>query len=190
MPTSTKRYTLPHTGITLTVPVAAGGYQEMDTRDGVAHSARLIINGTYVGKILNAGTGGPTYLDTTNEHRDAWNALVDGARDRGGRPMDEEQVANTLTTEAEFTTDIDRVRRRRTEHAIRLTIKSVIYDGTDLVEQGEDLVATTVKFSRSVTITPETVTYLFKKTQLPDDTLRADVWDGHRWIPFYPRAGE
>ena len=189
-PTEETRHTLPHTEISLTLPVKADSYDQMETRQGIAHRSRLLISGTDVGMIENEGSGGPTCLFTTNQHRPAWKALIAGARDRAGQPMGEEDLANELTTEAEFTTIIARVERRRTEHAIRLISEHAIYSGTEPVLQYEERIATTVKFAKAVTIDQETVAQLFARMKLPDDVQRGDVWDGSRWLTFFPHAAE
>ncbi|MFE7461636.1 hypothetical protein ACWFMI_23705 [Nocardiopsis terrae] len=184
-PTDEARYTLPHTEISLTLPVKADSYDQMENRRGLAFRARLIINGTDVGTIENEGTGGPTTLFTTNEHRPAWKTLIAGARNRDGKPMSEEDLANELTTEAEFTTTIEKVRRRSTEHAIRIISKHAIYSGGEPMIEYEERVAATIKFPRAVTITRENVPQLFERVELPSDALRGDVWDGNQWLTFF-----
>jgi hypothetical protein len=183
---SGQRYTLPHTDITLTVPVEVSGFDQLELSCGIAFTATLAINGTTVGTIENDGLGGETWLRTTYSHRPAWRAVVDGARDRDGQPMDEEALANELASEAAFAGVVQSVARTRRKYAIRAVEEVRIFDGDEVVEKSEFCIPEVVSFARAVTIAPEQVPSMFGHVKLSEETVRADAWVDDRWVQFYP----
>ncbi|MFD6094782.1 hypothetical protein ACFVWN_00895 [Nocardiopsis flavescens] len=181
------RYTLPHTEMTVPLPVRVVDYQELETHDGVAHTCRLIVDGVDVGKMENTGHGGPTTLyPHSSEHRPAWKALIDGARNRHGDPMDEEDLADELTHEAYMEAEVCKVQRSRTKYAVRITSLENLLDDGDADEIRDVL---PFKFAKAVDVTDENVTKYFgqaTRRQLPERLVRADVWLKDHWKQFFP----
>ena len=180
-----QQYTLPHTQITLPSPVTVSDYQAVELTCGLAYAATLSINGIRVGTIENQGTGGDTWLHTTNTHRPAWEALVAGARSQDGAAMDEETLAEHLVTEAEFTEAIRSVGHSRKRYVVRLIEEHAIYSGEEVHSTFTVRVPRTVEFTRAVTITPEMVPAVFGRMALPEEVQRADAYAQGQWVRFY-----
>lgn len=170
-------FTLPHTEITLPTPVTVAGYDQLEMASGVAYTTTLHINGTHVGTIENDGRGGDTWLRTTNAHRPAWKALIKGARNRHGDPMDEEELCERLVDEADLQQQFD-----RRQSAGQLPVR--------LEAHGQPVGISGMPGVHALGLTPDNAPYRFERARMPEQIMRADVWVEGRWVQIKPMISQ
>lgn len=93
--------------------LAVTSLTQRNTYDGVAFTADLHLNGTKVGTIENAGTGGATMLYSPNDLF-GWRGLRGYAANcrLRGAPIDDEEILNTLVDEYDLGRAINEAARR------------------------------------------------------------------------------
>ncbi|MFE7461639.1 hypothetical protein ACWFMI_23690 [Nocardiopsis terrae] len=167
-------HTLPHTGISLPTPIEVSGFDQIELSTGVAYTTTLHIDGTRIGQIENDGRGGDTWLRTTNAHRPAWKALVEGARDQDGSPMGETDLYERLVDEAEMAKQVRAASKARGRYAIRLTDAEGVHA----------IILVTHQPWAGTYPAPRQLVNL----QAPAGTVRAAVWHGAAggWVNCYP----
>ena len=171
--------TLPHTGIHVpTDRIRVTSLKAVDIGRGVAWSAVLRNNRTKLGVIANEGRGGPTQFHSDNDQAQTTaDAFITQCRDQDGASLSRELVLEALVDEYEISRELANAERRNAFY-VRY------FNRADFPGQ--------LAFILSASAPPdyEPALKAAPHLDLPEQTVRAQLWMGHErgWVEFFRTA--